>query len=273
MTSSNPFPYCVPVPGDDVLVMDVRHLCLGFTLCASTLAAAIPAQSATSHDADRTHYYAPRAQRAPEVDGVADESIWQEAAWRELGHRWLGPELSEDDFQGRYKVAWTENKVFVLVEFVDDVLIDTHRDPLEQYWDDDCLEIFIDEDHSGGNHQYNHNAFAYHLSLDNQAIDIGTDRQPHSYSHHVDSRWRQQGNKVTWEAGIDIYTDAYRDGAGDNRPQLLSASKVMGFMVAYCDNDGSELREHFIGSEFAAGDHKDRGWIDAGLFGTLELVE
>ena len=47
----------------------------------------------------------------------------------------------------------------------------------------------------------------------------------------------------------------------------------MGFMLAYCDNDGSELREHFVGSEFAAGDRKDRGWIDAGLFGKLELVE
>jgi hypothetical protein len=78
---------------------------------------------------------------------------------------------------------------------------------------------------------------------------------------------------VIWEVGIDIYSDAYRDGASDNLPLSLTAGKVMGLMVAYCDNDGSELREHFIGSEFAAGDHKDRGWIDAGLFGTLELVE
>ena len=47
----------------------------------------------------------------------------------------------------------------------------------------------------------------------------------------------------------------------------------MVFIVTYSDNDGSELRENFIGSEFAAGDHRDRGWIDAGLFGTLKLVE
>ena len=160
-----------------------------------------------------------------------------------------------------------------MVEIVDDVLIDTHRDPLVQYWDDDCLEIFIDEDHSGGNHQFNHNAFAYHLSLDNQAIDIGTDKKPHSYTHHLESRWQQHGNKVIWEVGIDIYTDAYRDGGSDNQPQQLAAGKIMGLLVAYCDNDGSEIRENFIGSEHAAGDHKDRGWIDAGLFGNLELVE
>ena len=242
-------------------------------LSGAMLAVAVPAYSKPSHDANRSHYYAPRAEQAPQVDGVADEIAWQKAEWRELGYRWLGPELSKEDFQGRYKVVWTEDKLYVLGEFVDDVLIDTHRNPLEQYWDDDCLEIFIDENHSGGDHQYNHNAFAYHLSLDNQAIDIGPDKLPHAYTHHVQSRWQQQGDKIIWEVSIDIYTDEYQDGAQDNQPQRLTAGKVMGLLLAYCDNDGSELRENFMGSEFAAGDHKDRGWIDAGLFGTLELVE
>jgi hypothetical protein len=250
-----------------------KDLCRWLAAGALALTAAMPTYAAPSHDADRSHYQAPRAADAPRVDGVADDPAWQRASWRDLNNRWLGPELSSADFQGRYKVVWTQDKLYLLVEFTDDILIDSHRDPLVQYWDDDCLEIFIDEDHSGGDHQYNHNAFAYHLSLDNQAIDIGTDKLPHSYSHHVQSRWQQQGDKVIWEVGIDIYSDAYRDGASDNRPLSLAAGKVMGLMLAYCDNDGSELREHFIGSEFAAGDHKDRGWIDAGLFGTLELVE
>lgn len=249
----------------------------GLMSCAILLGAAVlsmgmPANAKPGHDEGRSHYAAPRAQQAPVVDGIADEPIWQKAEWQELKHRWLGPELSKDDFQGRYKVVWTENKVYLLGEFVDDVLIDTHRDPLVQYWDDDTLEVFIDEDHSGGDHQYNHNAFAYHMSLDNQAIDIGTDKLPQVYTHHVESRWKQEGDKVIWEVSFDIYTDAYRDGA-DNKPLILKAGKVMGFMVAYCDNDGSELRENFMGSEFAAGDDKDRGWIDAGLFGTLELVD
>ncbi len=135
------------------------------------------------------------------------------------------------------------------------------------------MEIFLDEDFSGGNHQYNHNAFAYHFSLDNQAIDIGTDKQAHSYTHHVESRWQQLGNKIVWEVSIDIYSDDYQDGAIDNQPVTLSAGKVMGLMVAYCDNDASELRENFIGSEVAPGKEKDRGWIDAGLFGQLTLVE
>ncbi len=228
---------------------------------------------APTHDPERSKYHAPKAKRAPTVDGVADEPIWRRARWQDISHRWLGPEYSAEDFQGRFKVVWTPEKIYLLVEVVDDILFDSHRDPLVQYWDDDCLEIFVDEDYSGGNHQYNHNAFAYHLSLDNQAIDIGADKQARSYSHHVESRWQQRGNRVIWEVGIDVYTDEYVDGSSKNRPVKLAAGKVLGLMLAWCDNDGSEIRENFIGSESAPGEHKDRGWIDAGIFGRLRLVK
>ncbi len=245
----------------------------------SAIAAVMPALVATdvaadtAHYDDRSTYRAPRAASPPQIDGVADEPAWAAAPWQALTHRWLGPEYSAADFQGRYKVVWSEQRLYLLAEIVDDVLIDTHRDPLVQYWDDDCLEIFLDEDFSGGDHQYNHNAFAYHMSLDNRAIDIGTDRRPRDYSHHVESRWRQHGDTVVWELAIDVYTDAYEDDGEANTPVRLGAGKVMGLMVAYCDNDGSELRENFIGSESAPGEQKDRGWIDAGLFGSLVLAE
>ena len=128
-----------------------------------------------------------------------------------------------------------------------------------------------DRDFSGGDHQYSHNAFAYHIGLDNQAIDIGVDRNPANYSHHIESRWRRVGGKVLWEVAIDIYSDDYVDGSPGNRPESLFAGKVIGLMLAYCDNDASELRENFIGSESVPSGPKDRGWIDAGLFGQLEL--
>ena len=247
----------------------MRH----FTRTLMLLVMATPACADDPHLPGRNEYRAPLAQEAPIIDGVADEAIWAQAEWYALEHRWLGPEYSAEDFQGRFKVVWTADKLYILGEFVDDILIDTHRDPLVQYWDDDCLEIFIDEDYSGGDHQYNHNAFAYHMSLDNQAIDMGTDERPHNYSHHVESRWKQQGNTFVWEVAIDIYTDSYVDGSEDNKPITLSAGKLMGLMLAYCDNDGSELRENFIGSESVPSGPKDRGWIDAGLFGALILVE
>ena len=240
-------------------------------MAAPGLAYDTPAES--SHYPQRSDYRAPRADVAPTIDGSADDAAWEEARWQDIAVTWLGPEYTADDFEGRFKVVWTEDRIYLLAEFVDDILIDTHRDPLVQYWDDDCLEIFIDEDYSGGEHQFNHNAFAYHMSLDNRAIDIGTDKKSRDYSHHVESSWKQHGNKIIWEVAIDIYPDSYVDGSNDNQPVALSAGKVMGLMVAYCDNDGSELRENFIGSEVVLSGATDRGYIDAGLFGALTLVD
>ncbi len=190
---------------------------LRFCLLPCLVLPAVPARGEPTHAPQRTEYRAPRAALAPVIDGVADDPAWEAAPWRALAHRWLGPEVTPADFTGRYKVTWTADKLYILGEFVDDILIDTHRDPLVQYWDDDCWEIFLDEDHSGGEHQFSHNAFAYHLSLDNQAIDLGPDRKPHSYSHHVQSRWQQRGDTVVWEVAIDVYTDAHVDGGTTRR--------------------------------------------------------
>jgi hypothetical protein len=238
-------------------------------LAAPCVAAEAPAEG--THYAQRTEYRAPSAATAPVVDGVADDAAWDKAAWQPIAERWLGPEYTPEDFEGRYKVAWTGERIYLLAEISDDVLIDTHRDPLVQYWDDDTLEIFVDEDYSGGEHRFNHNAFAYHFSLDNRAIDLSTSGQPRDYSHHVESSWRQYDDRIVWEVAIDIYDDQYVDGSPDNEPVTLAAGKVMGLMVAYCDNDGSELRENFIGSEVVLSGPKDRGYIDAGLFGSLTL--
>lgn len=224
-----------------------------------------------SHSEARSSYVAQRATADIRVDGTAREPDWDRAEWRDIKYRWLGPAYTADDFSGRFKVVWTPERIYILAEIVDDILFDAHRDPLVQYWDDDCLEIFLDADYSGGEHQFNHNAFAYHMSLDNRAIDIGTDRNARDYTHHVQSRWRQYADKLVWEIGIDIYDDNYVDGSSQNQPMALVAGQILGLMIAYCDNDGSELRENFIGSESVPSGPKDRGWIDAGLFGEVIL--
>lgn len=214
-----------------------------------------------------------RAAQLPQVDGVADDAAWAAADWHPIDQRWLGEKVSPDDFSGRFKVVWTPERIYLLVEIVDDVLVDSHRDPLLQYWDDDCLEIFLDEDFSGGEHRASHNAFAYHLSLDNRAVDIGQDGRARDYSHHVQSRWRQSADSLLWEVSIQIFDDSYDDEHPQSDPVRLEAGKVMGLMVAYCDNDGSDLRENFFGSQRVETGEKDRGYIDAGIFAKIELTE
>ena len=242
-------------------------------IAVGTLPGLAFAASDSTHAESRSNYTARFAADGIRVDGDANDAAWEQANWRAIAYKWLGPEYSATDFHGRFKVVWTKERIYLLVEIVDDILLDSHRDPLAQYWDDDCLEVFVDEDYSGGNHQFDHNAFAYHFSLDNQAIDIGTDEKARNYSHHVESSWRQHDSSLTWEVSISLYDDTYVDDAIDNEPVTLLAGKIIGLMVAYCDNDGSELRENFVGSESVPTGPKDRGWIDAGLFGEVVLSE
>lgn len=92
------------------------------------------------------------------------------------------------------------------------------------------------------------------------------------YNSHIISKRQTNGNTTIWEAKILLFDDAYVDN-GNNLPINLSAGKNVGFALAYCDNDTSEHRENFIGSIFVEGNNKDRGWIDANIFGTLLLIE
>ena len=212
-----------------------------------------------------------KAKQAPIIDGKADDQIWSKTSWLPLDQLWLGKPYTEKDFNGRYKLTWTNEALYLLAEIEDDILVDNHKDPLVEWWDDDCLEIFVDEDNSGGNHQYTHNAFAYHVALNGDVVDMSTEKKGKLYNSHVSSKINTKGTKSTWEVKILLYNDAYNDN-GKNTPQTLTENKNIGFALAYCDNDQSEHRENFIGSIPVKGDDKNRGWIDAGIFGTLLLV-
>ncbi|WP_299364380.1 DUF6265 family protein [Winogradskyella sp.] len=212
------------------------------------------------------------AKEQPIIDGKANETIWTNTKWYPIDQIWLGSNYTPEDFEGRYKLAWTEKALYLLAEIKDDILLDNTKDPLKTWWDDDCLEIFIDENNSGGNHQYNHNAFAYHIALDGNVVDMSTKRKGKLYNSHIESK-RITTNKISiWEVKILLFDDSYTDDA-KNTPVKLSANKNIGFALAYCDNDHSEHRENFIGSVEVEGDDKNRGWIDANIFGTLILKQ
>ncbi len=208
----------------------------------------------------------------PLIDGRLDDDCWYDAKWHNLDQRWLGDDYSKKDFAGRYKLSWSKDALYLLVEIKDDVLFDQQPDPLQRWWDDDCVEVFIDEDNSGGDHQYNYNAFAYHIALDYNIVDLGPDREPRLYNDHIKVKRRQKNNTSVWEMAIHLYRDDYKDDV-KNQPVYLVRNKRIGFALAYCDNDSSTERENFIGSEVIEGEDKNRGWIDAGIFGTLLLVD
>lgn len=214
-----------------------------------------------------------KATIAPTIDGKANDPIWSTVSWQPLDQRWLGEAYTEDDFSGRYKLSWTPEGLYLLAQITDDKRYDQHKDPLKLWWDDDCLEIFIDADNSGGEHQFNHNAFAYHVALDGNVVDLAPGNVPTLYNSHVQSKISViDQNTSLWECKITLYDDTYKDG-GVNDQKILSAGQKIGFALAYCDNDASKTRENFIGSVAVTGEDKNRGWIDAGIFGTIQLTE
>ena len=205
------------------------------------------------------------------IDGFANESTWKNAQWLPINQLWLGDKVTPEDFSGRYKLSWSKEALYVLVEVQDDVLRDQFENPLERWWDEDCVEIFIDEDNSGGDHQFNHNAFAYHIDLKGNVVDIIAKDTPQLFNDHVLSKISISAkNTSIWEFKISLFPDTFKYGKS-NQTVPLHKGKKIGFAIAYCDNDKSEHRENFIGSVAVEGNDKDRGWKDAGIFGTIEL--
>ncbi|TVP98714.1 MAG: T9SS C-terminal target domain-containing protein [Balneolaceae bacterium] len=240
----------------------------------------------------------PHVTQLPVFDGIGDDECWEEVEWQTLGQVWIpyGEFVLSDDFSGRYKAVWNydTNLLYLLVEIRDDVLVDGYRPGDDNYPDFDVLEIFIDEDRSGGLHRIDYgdenaeNAFSYHIALDFPevgettetfaAMDIAGFWERVDYADHFEHFiLRRYEHKLVYEMALKVYDDTYdHDNPEASRVQL-TPDKIMGFTMAYCDNDDKEAypprREKFYGSvwvpEYAYNSH----WKNADYFGVMKLID
>ncbi len=208
-----------------------------------------------------------------QVDGCSRDAVWAAQDWYGLNYIWMGDAPAPADYQGRFKLAWTAEHLYILVEVVDDALTPTLADGIDNYWKGDYVEVFLDEDRSGGDHQYNHQAFAYHVSTEGHAIDKDTAQATVFFDDHVEVRRTQEGDRYLWEMAIKLFADDFDEARQDNTPVALAADKRIGFSLAYGDNDGNSQRENFMGSRQTHGAGNDGGWVDADVFGSIRLVE
>ncbi|MGQ0798985.1 MAG: sugar-binding protein [Pseudomarimonas sp.] len=260
--------------------MKVQYLTATLLTPALLLGAALTAQAAGESRAQReVNYHAPQAAHPLVIDGRADEPDWQRADWRPLQHEMDGraPD-SALDFSARYRALWRSDALYLLVELRDDILLDSVADPLDHYWDDDALEIFIDEDNAGGPHLFDDAAYAYHIALDGQVVDIGPREDgtpgPRTYPDHVHARWSRDPIDPTlliWEVRVQLYAQG-----APTTPVLLHPGKRIGFMLAYCDSDQPGTgREHFVGDIEITPRNGSRnlGYLNADVFGVMLLVD
>lgn len=240
---------------------------------SSTTTSSVTSSSVSSIDNSQTllaanSYRAPKASVAPVIDGAID-AVWDNAPWMEMSIAWIFEQLTQPDsnvdFSGKYKALWTEDHIYLLFDITDDI-IGTDG----QYWQQDTVEIFVDEDQSGGQHNQSHSAFAYHVNYSGDVVDNGG-----SIDGHITFAIEKIEARYIWEIKMEIYADhnGYDPNAQEAARVKLQAGKVMGFTPSYIDNDNNGNREHFMSSVNTPGHQNNEGYLNASVFGSLELVE
>jgi hypothetical protein len=244
-------------------------------------------------------------------DGEDDETFWGDSRWYYIDQVWIPyrAALPAGDFSGRYKVAWSEadNLLYFFAETSDDVFVDGYvynPDPSSGggYPNYDILEIFIDENKSGGKHVFDdgndwgtngENAFSYHYSIalpdDGNttssviACDLaGTSWGDYSipnYANHLENfTVRRNGNVLSWEFSLKVYSDTYDPDDPESSRVILATGKQIGLSLAYCDNDNPaenpKTRDNFIGSDIGPDQQLDEWndhWMNASVYGILKL--
>ncbi|MBN2105212.1 T9SS type A sorting domain-containing protein [bacterium] len=283
------------------------HICLKLFVTAFFLSVATSSDSADL--VQDNPVLAPDLSTPPIVDGQGDDACWQDLSWQSMDQVWIpwGGTVDSEDYSGHYKVAWSsaENVLYFLVEISDDYLVDgfipAHTADIYNF---DIIEVFIDEDNSGGYHVFDgagnvaqqygtnaENAFAYHMYCpfpeDGQVDDnlyVGdldgtswSDVQNPNYADHFPAfALRRNGDTIVREFSLMVYDDTYEKGHVDAARVQLTEGREIGLSLAYCDNDGIDenpkTRDNFFGSVWVPAVKFNDHWIDAGDFGTVKLT-
>ncbi|MFT5847578.1 MAG: hypothetical protein ACJARX_000249 [Psychroserpens sp.] len=208
-----------------------------------------------------------------QIDGCNKDRIWSSVDWYDMNYLWMGNKVDTTDYKGRFKLAWDSQYLYVLVEVVDDKLNPTLENGIENYWKGDYVEVFIDEDKSGGNHKFNHQAFAYHVSTEGHVIDKNTSQETVFFDDHIDVIRSQEGDKYLWEMAIKLFDNQFDENSSKNRPVKILEQKSIGFSIAYGDNDRNDTRENFMGSKKTHGTNNDDGYVNSDVFGTVLFID
>ncbi len=235
----------------------------------------------------------------PVFDGNGDDDCWKSADWYGIDNTWIpwGGSVPASDYTGSFKSLWSavDNKIYFLVRIHDDVFIDGYHYPDPGYPDFDVVEVFIDEDKSGGPHVFDNpttgengeNAFSYHI-LANAPADgevthdfVACDLAGHSWSdyyvanyasHIEDFSMRKDGDTYTYEFSLKVYNSTYDTINPELSRDTLTDGKIMGISLAYCDNDAPDgQRDNFFGSVWVTEENYNSHWENSNDYGKLVL--
>lgn len=223
-------------------------------------------------------YVARQTDTIPVIDGIGNDNCWMKADWASINHVWIGPAVTPLDYSGKYKVLWTPQRLYLLIEVVDDTLClqPAVADPRNNIYNYECMEIFIDEDNSREtNYSGTYKAIAYHLdSKGGIYYALGSAGWTGSLSNNINYKMTKvAAHTYDWEFEVKVFDKSFVYG-GNNTPVTLTNNKVMGWSLAYNDNDGGTVRQNMIGSIFVPGandNERNVSYFNASVFGKLTL--
>lgn len=157
------------------------------------------------------------------------------------------------DFFAQWKALYDNTNLYLLVEVNDLSII---NDSGDEWYKDDCVEVFIDGDNSSGASYDGINDFQFGFRWNDSAVKLGN-------------------NSVSNTAGIDFLM--YTTDMGYNLEASIPWStlgvtaaniSVIGFDVAVDDDDNGGDRECALASIFTA----DNAWHNPSVLGDVPLV-
>jgi len=249
--------------------------------------------------------------KVPVIDGIENDVCWNDMKWQAIDEVWIpwGEKITSEDFTGRYKITWSSetNLLYFLFEVTDDIVSDkfvfNETTPVYNF---DMIEVFIDENNSGGYHVFDgtanneeqmgtnaENAFVYHIFAKSPgegetgskfyALDMmGTswrNKVDVSYDWHFpEFKYRRVGHITTYEFSLKVFNDTYSIENEANARAILQEGKIMGLILAANDDDQPDVnpketvRDNMIGSVAVTKERYNDCWKNADDFGTLKLV-
>jgi hypothetical protein len=76
-----------------------------------------------------------------------------------------------------------------------------------------------------------------------------------------------------WEFAIKLYDASYNNSNPEASRVFPEHNKIMGFSLAYCDNDETTSRENFFGTMTLTSSTANNSYIDATIFGVMKLID
>ncbi len=226
------------------------------------------------------YYEALYTDTIPVIDGIGNDSCWLKAVWAPIDQRWIGPLVNSNDYAGRFKVLWTSQRLYILIEITDDSLrlqAPGVQDVCTNIYNYDCTEIFIDENYSRDvNYSNSYKAIAYHMDTSGHVCYANGSYGWQRLDDHINYKMKKVGHHLYhYEYEMKVFNDTYVYG-GENTPVVLTENKLMGWSIAYNDNDKGTTRQNMYGSKYVPGNtdnERNISYFNASVFGDLKLVK